>query len=221
MNATAGLRLADQISQAILDGEFLPGTRLDEAGLAARFGLSRTPVREALTEVCARGLAERKPYRGVEVTLPERGLLIARFEAMAEIEALCATLAAHRITLEGDMALNALWTRMGAAPPEAYGLLNQEFHDLVCHLSGNAELARMAQDLRLRLEVIRRLQLSRAARREASHAEHHAILLAITHRDAKAAGDLMRQHLTLAATRVLTLLEQRESGGWSAGGQRG
>lgn len=210
MNATAALRLADEISQAILSGEFPPGARLDESGLAARFGLSRTPVREALAEVCARGLAERKPYRGVEVILPERALLIARFEAMAEIEALCAGLAAHRITLEGDMALNALLSRMERAEGEAYNGLNQEFHELICGLSGNAELARMAHDLRLRLEVIRRLQLSRAARQAASLAEHRAIVAAVTARDASTATRLMRQHLTLAATRVLNLLAAQE-----------
>ena len=207
MSATAALRLADEISHAILAGEFPPGTRLDEAGLAARFGLSRTPVREALAEVCARGLAELRPYRGVEVILPERGILTARFEAMAEIEALCAGLAAHRITLDGNMALTALLSRMQSAGSEAYSALNQSFHALVCELSGNAELARMAHDLRLRLEVIRRMQLSRAARQAASLAEHRAIVAAITARDAPGAAGLMRQHLTLAATRVLALLD--------------
>lgn len=210
MSETAGLRLADQISQAILDGSFPPGTRLEEAGLAARYGMSRTPVREALAEVCARGLAERKPYRGVEVILPERGILVARFEAMAEIEALCAGLAAHRVTLEGTMALEALLSQMEDAEGEAYGALNQRFHDLVCSLSGNAELARIAHDLRLRLEVIRRMQLSRAARQAASLAEHRAITEAITARDADRAARMMRQHLTVAATRVLSLLDARD-----------
>lgn len=214
MVETASLRLADQISQAILEGDYSPGTRLDEAGLATRYGLSRTPVREALAEICARGLAERKPYKGVEVTLPERSTLAARFEAMAEIEALCAGLAAHRITLDSTMILERMLAEMEAADGAAYVPLNQRFHDTVCQLSGNAELARMAQDLRLRLEVIRRMQLSREARQASSLAEHRGIIEAITARDATRASHLMRKHLNHAGMRVLALLDDRESEGW-------
>lgn len=207
MSETTALRLADQISEAILNGEFPPGTRLEEAALAARYGLSRTPVREALAEVCARGLADRRPYRGVEVVAPDRAALLDRFEALAEVEALCARLAAHRITLEGALQLDDCLGRMAEADPDAYRQLNAELHDLIGTLAGNAELMRMTQSLRTRLEIIRRAQLRRADRMRRSLDEHRALVAAICNRQADQAADLMRGHLRAAAAELLALLD--------------
>lgn len=207
MSETTALRLADQISEAILNGEFPPGTRLEEAALATRFGLSRTPVREALAEVCARGLADRRPYRGVEVVAPDRAALLDRFEALAEVEALCARLAAHRITLEGALKLDDCLGRMIDADPDAYRQLNAELHDLIGTLAGNAELMRMTQSLRTRLEIIRRAQLRRPDRMRRSLDEHRALVAAICNRQADQAADLMRGHLRAAAAELLALLD--------------
>lgn len=207
MSETTALRLADQISQAILDGEFPPGTRLEETVLAARFGLSRTPVREALTEVCARGLADRRPYRGVEVVAPDRAVLLDRFEALAEVEALCARLAAHRITLEGALRLEDCLQRMDGADADAYRQLNADLHEMIGTLAGNAELLRMTQGLRTRLDVIRRAQLRRPDRMRRSLEEHRALVAAICNRRADHAADLMRSHLRAAAAELLAMLD--------------
>lgn len=207
MSETTALRLADQISEAILNGEFPPGTRLEEAALAARYGLSRTPVREALAEVCARGLADRRPYRGVEVVAPDRAALLDRFEALAEVEALCARLAAHRITLEGALKLDDCLGRMADADADTYRQLNADLHDLIGTLAGNTELMRMTQSLRTRLEIIRRAQLRRPDRMRRSLDEHRALVAAICNRQAEQAADLMRGHLRAAAAELLALLD--------------
>lgn len=207
MSETTALRLADQISQAILDGDYPPGTRLEETVLAARFGLSRTPVREALAEVCARGLAIRRPYRGVEVVAPDRAALLDRFEALAEVEALCARLAAHRITLDGALALEGCLERMANADPGSYRQLNADLHDRIAELTGNAELLRITQSLRTRLEAIRRAQLRRPDRMRRSLDEHRALVAAICNRQADHAADLMRAHLRAAAAELLALLD--------------
>ncbi len=207
MSETTALRLADQISQAILDGDYPPGTRLEETALAARFGLSRTPVREALAEVCARGLAIRRPYRGVEVVAPDRAALLDRFEALAEVEALCARLAAHRITLEGALALEGCLERMAGADADSYRQLNADLHDRIASLTGNAELLRITQSLRTRLEAIRRAQLRRPDRMRRSLDEHRALVAAICNRQADHAADLMRAHLRAAAAELLALLD--------------
>src|SRR3546814_9027297 len=76
----------------------LPGTRLDESELATRYGMSRTPVREAFKALAGMGLVEQRPHRGVVVALPSRKRMEEMFEVMAEIEATCARLAAVRMT---------------------------------------------------------------------------------------------------------------------------
>ena len=81
------------IADMIVTGQMKPGDKLDEISLAGRFDVSRTPVREALRELCAMGLVDRQPNRSAEVTNVTGHYLSSMFEAMAELEALCAGLA--------------------------------------------------------------------------------------------------------------------------------
>ena len=209
MGETTALRLADEITQAILQGEYPAGTRLDETSLAQRFNLSRTPIREALAEVCSRGLAERKPYRGVEVIAPDPSVLLNRFEALAELEALCAELAAHRGRIEDVLALESLVSQMAGALPEAYQQLNFQLHARIGAMSGNPELVALAEGLRLQLQVMRQAQLSRVERREHSQREHRALVEAIANRDASGARHAMRHHFRAAAAEALALLSAK------------
>ncbi|MBM3537978.1 MAG: GntR family transcriptional regulator [Alphaproteobacteria bacterium] len=94
-------RLADEI----LAGVFLPGDRLDEQQIADRFKVSRTPVREALRVLAASGLAELRPHRGVVVTMVDDTKLVELFEVTGEVDALCARLAAERMTAMERQAL--------------------------------------------------------------------------------------------------------------------
>ncbi len=87
-------RLRQTIEDEIVDGALRPGDRLDECQLAARFGVSRTPIREALLQLAVTGLIEVKPRRGAVVSIPEPARLIEMFETMAELEAACGRLAA-------------------------------------------------------------------------------------------------------------------------------
>src|SRR3979409_138523 len=88
------LQLADEIVRGVL----APGSALDETDIARRFGVSRTPVREALRQLVASGLVEARAHRGAVVAQPSLERLTGMFEAMAELEALCAGLAAERMT---------------------------------------------------------------------------------------------------------------------------
>src|ERR1700760_3581580 len=83
-------RLADAIADSVLSGEFEPGLRLDEGMLAERYGVSRTPVREALRQLAPTGVIEVKPRRGATVAKATSAELEKLFGAMAEIEATCA-----------------------------------------------------------------------------------------------------------------------------------
>src|SRR5260221_13923928 len=100
-------RLKQSIEDAVIAGEFLPGDRLDEASLAERFGVSRTPIREALLQLGAEGFIDVRPRRGAIVSIPSPQRLIEMFETMAELEAACGTLAARRLTAEDEKLIEA------------------------------------------------------------------------------------------------------------------
>ena len=87
-----------QLADEIVRGTLEPGTALDETELARRFRVSRTPVREALRQLAASGLIDARAHRGAVVARPSLERLTGMFEAMAELEALCAGLAAERMT---------------------------------------------------------------------------------------------------------------------------
>src|ERR1700684_4470515 len=98
------LLLADEIVRGALP----PGAALDETEIAQRFSVSRTPVREALRQLVASGLVDARAHRGAVVAQPSLDRLNGMFEAMAELEALCAGLAAERMTAVERQALEAV-----------------------------------------------------------------------------------------------------------------
>ena len=98
-------RLRDQLEQDIVTGALRPGERLDEQSLAARFGVSRTPIREALMQLATAGLIELQPRRGAFVASLSLKDVIERFEVMAALEGTCGALAARRITEPERLAL--------------------------------------------------------------------------------------------------------------------
>src|SRR4051812_21901976 len=91
-------QLREAIEEKIAIGEYPPGMRLDEAPLLAQFGVSRTPLREALIQLASLGLVEIRPRRGASVAEVTPHRLIEMFEVMGELEAMCARLAARRMT---------------------------------------------------------------------------------------------------------------------------
>ena len=90
--------LRDQLEQDIVTGHFRPGDRLDEQSLATRFGVSRTPIREALMQLASTGMVELLPRRGAFVTNLSIREVIERFETMAALEGMCGALAARAIS---------------------------------------------------------------------------------------------------------------------------
>src|SRR5437660_12537092 len=102
-----GSKLKQSIEDAVIAGEFRPGDRLDEASLAERFGVSRTPIREALLQLGAEGFIDVRPRRGAIVSVPTPTRLFEMFETMAEIESACGRLAARRPTPDHEAAVEA------------------------------------------------------------------------------------------------------------------
>jgi DNA-binding GntR family transcriptional regulator len=123
--------IRQKLADDILRGFYPPGARLDEQGLAKRFRMSRTPVREALRQLTSAGLVEMRPHRGAIVSLPTDSELAEMFEVMGELEASCARLAAQRMSPAERVRLELVHRRSLEAvrgpDKESYRTLNFEF----------------------------------------------------------------------------------------------
>ncbi|MFD0981939.1 GntR family transcriptional regulator [Tropicimonas aquimaris] len=203
--------IAAKLEAEIVSGALKAGEKLDEQGLTKRFGVSRTPIREALHMLVARSLAVRVPYRGVIVAEITRERVEQMFEAMGEIEALCGRIAAERMQTSERVDLERLHRRMSAmaAAGEAqdYEAANIEFHERIFRATRNEDLLELANTLRLKLAPFRKSQLQSERRMARSNEEHTEIVNAILDRDAKRTEQALRRHLVSAAREVLSRLD--------------
>ncbi|MGE0715205.1 MAG: GntR family transcriptional regulator [Alphaproteobacteria bacterium] len=197
-------RLREDLAEEILSGRIGPGVRLDEQGLADRYGVSRTPVREALRQLAATGLVEARPHKGVVVSTPSPTALAESFEVMAELEAACAALAAKRMGAGPRRTLTRVHERLRrlaeAGDPEDYAALNLAFHDAIWQGSGNTTLAAMTADMRRRVGPFRRLQFRLAGRLMRSWEEHDRVVQAILAGDPEGARAAMTGHVGLVGS---------------------
>lgn len=192
-------RIADALEEMVFAGTFKDGQRLDETRLAKHFGVSRTPIREALQRLVSSRLARQMPRRGVFVVQPGTQQLNDMFETMAEIEGICGGLAAERATQEGLTELRALNVMckhcIDVKDADRYTRYNEEFHHTIYSLSGNTFLEKEALRLYRRLKPFRRVQLRKDGRLAQSVSEHNAFLTAMAKGDAEGARDILRQHV--------------------------
>tara|TARA_R100000935_G_scaffold18496_2_gene35770 strand:+ start:796 stop:1461 length:666 start_codon:yes stop_codon:yes gene_type:complete len=193
--------LRDAIEDRILTGALRPGARLDEVTLAQDFGVSRTPIRQALFQLAATGLVEQFPRRGAFVVDPGPVRLREMFEVMAELEALCARNAARRATASDAETLQACHDHCVAAAEsgdsDTYYYANEAFHEAIRVIGGNDFLHLEINRTQKRLQAYRRLQLRARARVGTSLQEHARILEAIIAGNAAEAADAMRTHVAI------------------------
>lgn len=147
-STTSSSRAVLALRELILDGDLHPGARLAEADLAARLGVSRTPVREALTRLAAEGLVDLAPNRGARVATWTRAELAGVFELRSALEPRLTALAVERATPEDLDELDDLAQRMlevGLPGPEhdldAVVPLNRAFHDRLVAIADHPALA--------------------------------------------------------------------------------
>ena len=193
--------LSDQIADAILSGALAPGTHLDEQVLARHFGVSRTPVRDALRLLNGTGLITIRPRFGATVRTITPDELDMMFIAMGEMEASCSRLASLSMSPVERGTLRTLHERMGrlaeAGDHEAYVAANQDFHGLLYEGAHNSVVAEMAHHLRRRLTPFRKAQFQAPGRLQRSHAEHGLVVRAVLARDAAAANAAMLVHMSV------------------------
>jgi len=205
---TLSQTIADQLAEEIVMNRIPPGTRLDEQSIALRFGVSRSPVRDALRQLAATRLVENQPRRGFSVSKVEPNDLDGLFEASGEVEALCARLCALRagpterlrIQFVHEQAADAI-KRQDA---KAYSSFNEEFHSLIytgCH---NRTLEDVAVGLRQRLAPFRSRGFFVVDNRlQSSHVEHESLVQAILAQDGEAAARAMHKHAANSAMNVM------------------
>ena len=198
---TRAERLADEIAGEILTGAFPPGLHLDEQVLARRFGVSRTPVRDALRLLSGTGLIDLRPRAGAVVRTITPDELDMLFIAMGEVEATCARLATLSMSPTERAALQNLHESMGhlaeAGDREGYAEANLAFHGALYAGAHNKVMEEIAVSLRRRLMPYRRAQFRAPGRLQRSHAEHGAVVRSVLSRDAAAANAAMLIHMSI------------------------
>jgi DNA-binding GntR family transcriptional regulator len=188
-----------QLADDIVRGALTPGAALDETELARRFRVSRTPVREAIRQLAASGLIEVRAHRGAVVARPSEQRLIGMFEAMAELEALCAGLAAERMTGAERRVLETaheeMRTLIHLGDPQRFHELNEAFHGAIYAGAHNGYLAELTLATRARVQPFRRAQFRNLGRLAKSHVEHGEVVTAILRGDRDRAAAAMRAHI--------------------------
>jgi len=208
------MRPADQIRDTLIEriitGGIPDGARLDEQRLAVEFGVSRTPLREALQMLQASGLVRHELRRGTFVHFPGLDEVLEMFQVMAEVEAICGRYAARRVSAgqlaEIAGALDDCRTAACALDHGGYYEANHRFHGLIYEASGNSFLRAEAARLHLRLQPFRRRQLEVRERMRQSLTEHEAIWQALSAGDSEAAGRCLFDHVAIQGERFNDLV---------------
>lgn len=191
--------VAERLRARIFAHDMAPGSWVDEQALADEFGISRTPMREALKVLAAEGLVVLKPRRGCYVAELSEQDLDEVFPVMALLEGRAALEAARKAStadLSRLSALHAELERHGAAgDADAFFAINDAFHAALQEIAGNGWLQHLIDDTRKVIKLTRRHSLQVEGRLDQSLAEHRQILEALQARDPERAARAMHDHL--------------------------
>ena len=188
-----------EIQRRIVQGELVPGDKLNEAALADALGVSRGPVREAFRMLEETGLVRQEKNRGVFVRQIPLDEAVEIFDLRAMMDETVGRQLALHITPEQlrqvRARVDAMERTVKAGDADGYHLLNLEFHDTLVAFAGNRKLTALYRRLINELSLFRRMNLADSAILPLSASEHRGIVKAIASGDADAAGRAMRQHV--------------------------
>jgi DNA-binding GntR family transcriptional regulator len=215
----SAMTLSDKVfralAESIVSGRLKPGQRLDEPSVCREFGVSRTPVREALRRLGGTELVEMTPRKGVTVARINVHQLTDMYEALAEFEGLCARLSAVRMTALEKKRLEMLnasrESRMTEGDRDDFAVLNIEFHEAIYQGSHSPSIASVARSFRQRVDPFRVLQFA-PGQTEHSFGEHDEIVQAILVSDAERAWRAMREHVTRVGVHAIENLSIQRGG---------
>ena len=188
--------VAEQLRQRIFSRELQPGSWIDELKIAEDFGISRTPLREALKVLAAEGLVTMKMRRGAYVTEMSEKDLRDVYHLLSLLESDAAGVVARTATPGQLGILHALHDGLAAAVNERdlFFALNEQFHMQLLEMADNRWRKQMVGDLRKVMKLNRHNSLLKQGRIEESLVEHAALLAALTARDSQATVAAMQQH---------------------------
>jgi len=209
-------RVYSQIKQLILCNEIMPGQKLHHQQLSERLGVSRTPVREALTRLVQEGYVSFLPNRGFtckEIRLQEAEEL---YELRESLEAFAVEKAVEKLT---DQALAELRQRLDLYGHDVQNrftrerlVYDQDVHLHIAHIAGNETLKNTLSHVFERIVLKRRTDgIYDPARGLAAHQEHIDLLEAMARRDGKAAVAIVRNHIQAGKKNVIADLQQRQA----------
>jgi DNA-binding GntR family transcriptional regulator len=195
------------LKQAIMDADIYSHReeiRLDERQLSRALGVSRTPIREAMTLLEQEGFLRTVPRRGVFIVRKTKKEIIEMIEVWAALESMAARLATVNASEHDIGRLRHMFDKFHSSTPaehlHEYSDANIAFHQAIIHLSGSHLMGRTSENLFVHVRAIRRMTISQEDRASRSIADHMRIIEALESRDTELAENLVRQHsLDLAA----------------------
>lgn len=208
-------RIRRALEMEIIAGIRPPGSAIDEKALARDFRASRTPVREALLLLAGQCLVRIVPRSGIYVYKAGAAELVATLEALVELEAVLARLAAQRITgplgEAMEQALEDTRERAQAGDRDGYERANAALHELIYQAAGNTTLVEQVRQVRRRLAAYRQRGFDSPGRLAVSAREHADIVRAIRQGDGPLAGDAMRRHISAGGEAMTALILAAEA----------
>lgn len=205
-------QVANRLREAIVSGHLAPGTRLPEARLAAQLGVSRIPVREALSRLEAEGLVKREPYRGTMVAKLSPEQVAESFMLRSLLEGFAVRLATPYITAQDMDRLRYLVEEIRLASHEGRNEdlppLHREFHSTIYLKSGSEKLVSWIEELYMQFPK----NLGRTFRFTEPVEEYLEIIRAMESRDAELAGKLMSDHITRGGPMAVRYYSEDYSG---------
>ena len=203
--------LVERLRDLITGGELAPGAKIPERELCERFGVSRTPLREALKVLASEGIVALRPNRGAVVNALTIGELEEVFPVMGALEALSGEIACRMITDEEMVAIRVLHARMvehwQAGERQPYFKLNQAIHQAILEATRNETLQSIYRGLSLRLMTARYLANMSPERWAKAVAEHEDMLVALEARNGPELARILKTHLANKLETVKEWLE--------------
>ena len=211
-------KLISDIRKEVSSGILKPGDQLEVTALAERFGVSRTPIREAIRTLVESGVLETRPRKGSFVRVLSAKQLLDLFQVAAELEGMACRLAALSLTKESVEAIErglAKCTQAAEVQNNAeYAMANLDFHTAIHNASGNDWLIEQLRQLQINLNSYRTMPYEIRGRLNKSTDEHKIICDAILSGDGEHACNLMRDHMMLQGKRlpsIIATLEQQKN----------
>ncbi|MEQ1612876.1 MAG: GntR family transcriptional regulator [Hyphomicrobiaceae bacterium] len=197
----------NQIRDMIIEGQLMPGTRINEGQVGASLGVSRTPLREAIKTLASEGLVEIVPAKGAVVrrfTVQDIGEIL---EVLKALEQAAARVACRKASDAQIKKIRQMHERMlehyAKRDRLAYFKLNQAIHSAIVQAAGNAVLAQTHETLQARIKRIRFIGHEGPERWAAAVAEHDEMIVALAARNSEALVEVLGRHLDMAVDRVL------------------